>query len=76
LVREGQTGWVLPIRSPQAFIERLRWCDGHREELAAMVEYLYTSYKPRDWSDVASDFERMCQEISSPRDVPIEAEGI
>ena len=63
LVKEGQTGWVLPIRSPAAFAERLRWCDTHREELAAMVHHLYSQYQPRDWSDVAYDFERMCQEI-------------
>jgi glycosyltransferase involved in cell wall biosynthesis len=73
LVWEGKTGWVLPIRSAQAFIERLRWCEGHREELAAMVERLYTSYQPRDWADVASDFERICQEICSPSELSVEA---
>ena len=58
LVREGETGWVLPTRSPEAFMERLRWCDEHREELAAMIRHLYSHYQSRDWSDVASDFER------------------
>lgn len=76
LVRENETGWILPIRSPGAFIERLRWCDGHREELAAMVEHLYNIHQPRDWSDVASDFERMCQGISSPSEVSVEAKRI
>jgi glycosyltransferase involved in cell wall biosynthesis len=60
LIREGKTGWVLPIRSPEAFIERLRWCDSHREELAAMVRRIYTEFKPRDWADVAADFETLC----------------
>lgn len=76
LITEGETGWILPIRSPEAFVERLRWCDGHREELAAMVEHLYNIHQPRDWSDVASDFERMCQEISSPSHVSVEARRI
>ncbi len=76
LVREGETGWVLPIRSPEAFAERLRWCDTHRKELAAMVHHLYSHYQPRDWSDVASDFERMCQEISSTSDIPVEVNRV
>jgi glycosyltransferase involved in cell wall biosynthesis len=62
LIREGQSGWVLPIRDPQAFIERLHWCDSHREELAAMVRRIYHQFQPRTWADVASDFESICSE--------------
>ena len=62
LIREGQTGWVLPIRSPQAFVERLHWCDAHREELAEMVDRLYRHFQPRAWEDVAADFESICAE--------------
>ena len=60
LVREGATGWVLPIRSPQDFMKCLIWCDEHREELAAMVSRIYEEFKPRDWIDVAADFESIC----------------
>jgi glycosyltransferase involved in cell wall biosynthesis len=60
LVRDNETGWVLPIRSPEAFIERLRWCDAHREELARMVRRIYDDFRPSDWSDVAADFEAIC----------------
>jgi glycosyltransferase involved in cell wall biosynthesis len=59
IVIEGETGWVLPIRSPEAFIERLRWCDAHREELANMVMGIHQAFQPRDWDDVARDFERL-----------------
>jgi glycosyltransferase involved in cell wall biosynthesis len=62
IVIEGSTGWVLPIRDPAAFIERLHWCDAHRVELAAMVQRIYNEYRPRDWNDVAADFERLCSE--------------
>jgi glycosyltransferase involved in cell wall biosynthesis len=62
LIRDGETGWVLPIRSPDAFVERLRWCDAHREELAAMVRRIYDDFQPRDWSDMAADFEAFCRE--------------
>lgn len=57
---DGENGWVLPIRSPEAFARRLRWCDAHRGELAAMARRIYTQFQPRDWSAVATDFETMC----------------
>lgn len=63
LVRENQTGWILPIRSPQAFIERLQWCGSHRKELAQMVRRIYEEFTPRDWSDVAEDFEAICGKL-------------
>lgn len=59
-MRAGETGWVLPIRSPQEFIECLLWCGAHREELAAMVRRIYNDFKPRDWAEVAADFESIC----------------
>ena len=56
LLREGLTGWVLPIRSFQAFVDRLQWCETHREEVAKMVMEIYSHFIPRDWSHVAEDF--------------------
>ena len=67
LVREGMNGWILPIRSPEAFVERLRWCAAHRRELAAMVERTYLEFQPRDWSHVAADFEALCRAARAPR---------
>ncbi|SRR5579875_944089 len=60
IIHEGKTGWVLPIRNPERFIERLLWCDTHREELAQMVREIADKFRPRDWSDVAADFESLC----------------
>jgi glycosyltransferase involved in cell wall biosynthesis len=60
LVVQGETGWVLPIRRPDLFIERLRWYDQRREELAAMAKTVYDAYRMRDWSDVARDFVTEC----------------
>lgn len=59
LIRDGETGWVLPIRDPQAFVERLRWCSTNREAVAAMVRRIYSDFQPRDWDDVAADFEAL-----------------
>ena len=68
IVREGISGWILPIRSPELFVERLQWCDSHRDELASMARRIYLDFKPRDWPDVAADFEAVClnklQELS------------
>jgi len=59
-IKHGQTGWLLPIRNPEAFAERLRWCDSHRPALADMVRHIYHDHQSRDWHDVAVDFEDLC----------------
>lgn len=60
LVREGESGWVVPIRSPRLLAERLRWCEGHRPELARLAERVARTFQPRDWAAVAADFEAIC----------------
>jgi glycosyltransferase involved in cell wall biosynthesis len=62
LVRDGENGWVLPVRCPQGFIERLDWADRHRVELAGMVRPAHTLGAIRDAADVAADLERVCAE--------------
>jgi glycosyltransferase involved in cell wall biosynthesis len=64
LVRDGQNGWVLPIRSPQAFVERLQWADHHRAELAEMARTSHVLFPVRDSADVAADLERVCAEYA------------
>jgi glycosyltransferase involved in cell wall biosynthesis len=60
LVRDGQNGWVLPIRSPHRFVEQLLWADSHRSELATMIQATQTGLRVRDSAEVAADFERLC----------------
>jgi glycosyltransferase involved in cell wall biosynthesis len=62
LVRDGHNGWVLPIRRPQSFVERLRWADGHRRELADMVRTSQAEFRVRDSATVAAEFEQICAE--------------
>jgi glycosyltransferase involved in cell wall biosynthesis len=59
IVRHGETGWILPIRSPSMFIDQLNWCDAHRNELQEMVQRLYFDIIQRDWKDMASDLYRI-----------------
>jgi glycosyltransferase involved in cell wall biosynthesis len=74
LLREGESGWIVPIRNPEALAERLAWCNGHRSELATMVGRIYGSFRPRDWSAVAVDFETACLE-GLARAGPVVARG-
>jgi glycosyltransferase involved in cell wall biosynthesis len=67
LVRNDESGWVLPIRTPEAFIERLRWCDTHREKLVMMIRRVYETFRPRDWTDMAADFEMLCNELRTSK---------
>ncbi len=67
IIKEGATGWVFPIRRPDLIIERLRWCNEHREELVRMVENAYQNLVPRDWSDVAHDFVNSCEKERKQR---------
>ena len=67
LVRDGQNGWVLPVRRPDAFVQRLRWADHHRQSLAEMVHTTSTQYRPRDFATVAADLERMFVETLAER---------
>ena len=62
LVRQGHNGWVLPVRCPDAFVQRLRWADDHRDELASMARASYADYQPRDFATVAADLEDMFSE--------------
>lgn len=58
IIAGGGQGFVVPIRDPDAVIERLRWCDEHRDELVRMVEQLHAQPAARNWDDVADDFIR------------------
>jgi glycosyltransferase involved in cell wall biosynthesis len=61
IVEEGKTGWILPIRDPQAFLDRLEWCASHRKELVEMVHYSHAQFRPRVWNDMAREFMNMVQ---------------
>jgi glycosyltransferase involved in cell wall biosynthesis len=56
IIANGGQGWVVPIRSPESIIERLRWCNDNRDEVARMVEQLHLKLAQRDWATVAHDF--------------------
>jgi glycosyltransferase involved in cell wall biosynthesis len=55
LVRDGETGWILPIRDPAAFVQRLAWCDRNRKPLADMIRVAHQAFRPRAWIDMARE---------------------
>lgn len=76
LIREGENGWLRPIRHPEQLVERLGWCEAHRAELAGMVERIGGGFQQRDWRDAAVDFLRIVAEArqapaSAPASMPV-----
>jgi glycosyltransferase involved in cell wall biosynthesis len=55
IIAEGKTGWLLPARRPDLFVERLQWCDANRDQLAEMVQDCYERFTARSWADATSD---------------------
>ena len=56
IIQDGGQGFIVPIRNAQAIVDRLAWCNDHREELAQMSEALHERPPGRSWDDVAHDF--------------------
>lgn len=63
-IRDGENGWVLPIRRPDLIVQRLRRCEAERRKLGEMVRSICVGYRPRDWSEVAADFESICKAVT------------
>lgn len=60
IVTPGQDGWIVPVREPAAIVDRLIWCGANREIVARVVRRVYDTFRPRDWHQVAADFEAVC----------------
>ena len=58
LVEEGQTGFLVPIRSPEKIAEKLAWFADHRAELEQMRDAVRTKAQSYTWahySDIILD---------------------
>jgi glycosyltransferase involved in cell wall biosynthesis len=53
LIGTSGGGWIIPIRSPEALVEKLCWLDAHREELAAAVRQICKTPGYIDWAESA-----------------------
>ncbi len=59
LIENEHNGWVVPIRRPDLLLERLHWCDAHREALADMVTAAHRTGVGWDWSQTAAEAEEI-----------------
>ncbi len=57
VVRHAESGWIVPIRSPNAITDILLFCDTHRAALGKVTHATFALFKQRDWSAMAADFE-------------------
>jgi glycosyltransferase involved in cell wall biosynthesis len=60
IVRSEDDGWIVPIRRPDAVLERLGWCERNRSALADMIGSACQPGRSRTWDEVAEGFEAMC----------------
>lgn len=66
LIRNEVNGWILPARAPEQFVDRLRWCEAHRSELATLIAGMRAHWRSRDWSEVAKDFLNLAADVGQP----------
>ena len=52
-IREGQNGWVIPIRRPDLALERLRWIQGNRELFSVIAHHSLKNPGVKDWRQTA-----------------------
>lgn len=76
LIKEDVNGWIVPIRKPEAIIDRLLWCDNHRKELTEMVRNIYFSFRPRDFAQMAKDYETIVSDLMRVRNTRKDAADI
>jgi glycosyltransferase involved in cell wall biosynthesis len=58
LICEGRSGWIIPIRSTEALIERLLWLEAQRRELVKAIQCAYDAHRNLDWSGTGVQAER------------------
>lgn len=56
IITDATNGWIVPIRSPQHFIDRLMWCHNNRQILAEMIQHSRQRSAIPSWTDTASQF--------------------
>ena len=66
LVEPGRTGFLVPIRSPEALADRLAWFAAHREETRAMGERARAKAATFQWADYGATIAGAIERHVSP----------
>jgi glycosyltransferase involved in cell wall biosynthesis len=75
LVEEGRTGFLVPIRSPEALAEKIAWLADHREALPEMSRLAREKAGLYTWESYASKIMKALDEQTQPRPSPAAAGG-
>jgi glycosyltransferase involved in cell wall biosynthesis len=67
LIRDGEDGWILPIRRPDLAEARLEWCDEHREALADVANAAARPKPARDWRGRAQELVQVFEQVQAAR---------
>jgi len=61
LIEPGQTGFLVPIRSPEAIADRLAWLADHRDQTRAMGESARLKAATYSWSNYGDEVARVIE---------------
>ncbi|MEM9226648.1 MAG: glycosyltransferase family 4 protein [Verrucomicrobiota bacterium] len=64
LIREGETGWIVPIRDAEALADRLQWFSEHRARLPQMREACLAMAQTKSWAAYRSKLAQALQTLS------------
>jgi glycosyltransferase involved in cell wall biosynthesis len=49
LIEDGVSGWLVPIASAEALVDRLLWLDAHRLEIVRAIRHIAATFRELDW---------------------------
>ncbi len=66
LIVEGETGFLVPIRSPEALAEKISWCATHRERLSGMGIAAQKTAAELTWRGYGENVLAAVQKLTGP----------
>lgn len=63
LIEMGETGFIVPIRSPEALAEKLAWFNGNRKHLPQMREACLRKARETSWQNYRSKLAEALQRV-------------
>ena len=67
LVEDGRTGFLVPIRKPQALAEKIEWFGDHRTKLPEMRKLCREKARAYPWTNYAQQIINFCLRNKSGR---------
>ncbi|WP_259119363.1 glycosyltransferase family 4 protein [Salinibacter ruber] len=71
LVREGETGWVVPAEDITALTEQMRWCLEHREQLRQMSTAAAETARQYSWEEYHERVSMVLKNVVNSRSLKV-----